>query len=1308
MSTTSRQEDFPVVGIGASAGGVEALREFVKAVPENSGMAFVIIQHLSPAHPSIMDQLLRTHSVIPVVKIEENKTVEPDTIYVLPAGPSATIEGSTLHLHERESEHALRAPIDKFLESLASSRGRSAFAVILSGTGSDGTLGVRAIKEAGGFAIVQKSDSARFPGMPDSAAATGLVDFALTPKKIPARLVDILNHRNQVSSENGAEQRRSDIEKSLGEIIAILDQQNGHDFSEYKPGTLIRRIERRMTLRRERNVTTFLKTLHNDADERSRLLHDFLIGVTRFFRDEDAFAQLESNAFPPLLDRDQNNFRIWVPGCSTGEEAYSIAMLLSEAMADRHDKRQWQIFGTDIDGAALGHARAGLYSESQVEGVSPERRERFFTRTNGNFQITTDLRERCIFAPHNLLQDPPFSRLDLISCRNLLIYLTAAIQKKVIPRFHYGLNRGGFLLLGPSESLGDQDQFFKTIDREIRLFQRNDDMQPAFSTLSANSNKPSRRERPLSRTNQPFKISAGFHEPSFEQQLLSFFARQSAPPFACINHNDEVSYISDKLSAYVRPSQGAPSAALDQFLVRDLRMPVRNVVLEARGSGEIATSKNILVTEVGEPHIVDLEAAPLPFQKGAILVTLQPVRTQELVEIAGAAELRIGEERDVIERELSITRQRLKATLASYEATEEELRSSNEELLSMNEEMQSANEELETSREELQSINEELETVNAELSENNQQLLAANSDLKNFFDSTDIATIFLDEQLCVRRYTPASQRLFGIRERDIGRPINDLNWKISYDELENDAASVTDTLQTIEREISMDTTGETFLMRIRPYRRVDNRIGGSVLTLIDIAERTNIERQLKENATTLARQYAELETLYDTTPVGLSLLDRDLRYLRINEQLAEINGFPAKDHLGRKQSEMLPEIHEKIRDVQLMVLETGESSSGHAVSGATAAQPDIERYWIVDYYPVRTVEGEVFAVGTCVNEITDQKRLQLELERALASLSESEERLAFALETGQVGAWEYDFATKTTQRTPLHDEIFGHQQLLPEWNFDIFLKYVLEEDRPRVNQILEDAFANETSYDFECRIRRADGEIRWLEAHSRPRFSSDGTLEGFAGTITDITNRRLAKDQQSLLLHELQHRVKNTIATIIAIIRFSSKKSTDVAAFTKTLTNRLYAIARTHDLLTAKDWKGADLKSIIRQEIQPYAENISDRLTFEGDNPRLEASQTLALTLAIHELTTNAAKYGALSSENGHIHLRSVVDDEGQLKLEWREANGPEVVEPENKDIGFGSFLLQKVIGPDLEGTAQVQFDKSGLKWSARFPLEQD
>lgn len=476
-------------------------------------------------------------------------------------------------------------------------------------------------------------------------------------------------------------------------------------------------------------------------------------------------------------------------------------------------------------------------------------------------------------------------------------------------------------------------------------------------------------------------------------------------------------------------------------------------------------------------------------------------------------------------------------------------------------------------------------------------------------------------------------------------------------------------------------------------------------------ERVNAEliernRQLQDNADTLARQYAELETLYATTPVGLSLLDMQLRYLRINEPLAQINGVAIEDHIGRSQSELIADIDTKIRDQQLRVLETGDPSIGNEVRGYTPAEPDVERFWIADYYPVRTVDGEIFALGCCVREVTDQKRLQSRLEEALANLLESEERLEFALEAGQIGAWEYDLETEETERTPLHDEIFGLEDISLDWDFDRFLSYVVDADRDEVAHLFKHAVETRSNYELECRIRRSDGQLRWIEARSRPRLTPSGKLFGFGGIVTDITERKEAEQRQSLLLHELQHRVKNTLATTLAIIRFSARRAQSVDKFAETLSNRLHAIARTHDILTTQDWRGGKLREIVEKEIGPYADEVSERVTFEGDNPKLSAAQILALTLAFHELTTNAAKYGALSVPDGKVIVKATVNSDHTMDLVWREMDGPKVSPPDDTSSGFGSFLLKKVMGPDLEGTANIHYDEAGVVWTASFPLD--
>lgn len=766
-----------VVGIGASAGGLEALQDFVHAIPNDSGIAYVVIQHLAPDQPSLMDKLLRAHTPVPVSRIEDGGAIEPDHIYIIPPGPFLEIEEDRFKLIEHKREEGVRTPIDRFFTSLAEAAGRKAFAVVLSGTGSDGTMGVRAIKSSGGIALVQESKSARFPGMPDSAAATGLVDFALRAQDMPGRIFDIVRHREQIEDDGGRENLLDAVEARLDEVLDRIEDEAGNSFAGYKPGTLVRRVARRMTLLRQRTLDGYLKTLESKSEERQLLTQDFLIGVTQFFRDPGAFDTLRDQVLKPLLESDRPGFRIWVPGCSTGEEAYSIAILVTELAEEMGDKRSWKIFGTDIDLDALRHARVGRYSEAAVETLGKERRGRFFTQDEDIWQLDSHLREMCVFAPHNLLSDPPFSKLDLISCRNVMIYLNADSQESLLPRFHYALNPSSYLWLGPSESLGRNERFFRTVHRGARLFRRDDSVSPAFSSLSAGR----RREGPMGlRSGLTPEQQQPRSRDDVESQSEQIFLQRRAAPFATINRQNEVVYVSEAMTSLVKPSRGTPSTALDDYLTADLRLPVHSALDEARETGLDAEVKNV-VAHVGDtPRLFDVGVTPFGADSELMLVSLNEVRSRDMDK---ALDVDVSRRGEVHEQELLLTRKRLSSLEKEFETSEQELRSANEELLSMNEELQSSNEELETSREELQSINEELETINAELSENNRQLTRANSDLKNLLESTDIATLFIDESDCVRLYTPELSRLFGVQERDVGRSIHDLASKVDYPEL---------------------------------------------------------------------------------------------------------------------------------------------------------------------------------------------------------------------------------------------------------------------------------------------------------------------------------------------------------------------------------------------------------------------------------------------------------------------------------------------------------------------------------------------
>lgn len=1301
------ESDFPVAAIGASAGGLEALQDLVQAIPAGSGICYVIVQHLSPDHPSIMDQLLGAHSNIPVRKIQDGMTAETDTVYVIPAGPNLTYRNGRFHLHDDPREKGVRTPIDRFFTSIAKELGRNAFCIVLSGTGSDGTEGLKAIKAAGGIAIVQQSSSARFPGMPDSAAATGLVDFTMMADRIPARLIDIVEHRARQADTGLREKLGFEIEARLPQITQLLNTADGHDFSDYKNGTLVRRIERRMTLLRQRTVDGFVNLLETDAEERARLLQDFLIGVTRFFRDEDAFAELGRKVISRIVENDADKIRIWVPGCSTGEEVYSIAILILEALEKAETRASLQVFGSDIDNPALLHASQGLYSLSALADLSDARRARFFIQEDTLYRAAPILRECCVFAPHNLLKDPPFSRLDLVSCRNLMIYLNATAQKEVLPRFHYALKPGGFLFLGPSESLGSNEKLFSTLDKTHRIFKRNDSEAHRYSTLGF------ARERSKSRPAERARIAQSFFRPeappdtSIETRAETHFLEKFAAPFAIVNGKGEISYLSEQMVRFVQPTKGTPSADLDRYLNRDLRLPVRALLAQVTETRAQAETRDLVVNEGDTPSIVDIIASPLDDSE-QIMVVLNYLRQPAAEVLRAAATGQNYPGREAVEHQLAATRNQLEVTQREYENSSQELRSTNEELLSMNEELQSANEELETSREELQSINEELETMNAELNENNEQLRRANSDIKNLFESTDIASLFLDSQMCVRGFTPATTNLFGVRERDTGRPVGELAQRFAHEDLIKDIEQVGRTLEPVESEVSVGLTNETFILRIRPYRTVDNRIDGYVLSFFDITQRKLNEETLARNAGDLARQFAELETLYDTTPVGLCLVSRDFNWLRINKKLAEINGFSVEEHADKSFDELLPEIADELKKPYQQVFDTGAPLMGVEIIGETHAQPGMQRHWIADFYPVN-INTEVFAVGGCVREVTDQRRL-------MAALEESESRMRSLFDAAPV----YIAVTegpdhKYVYANPAHSAIIGHREVIGKAMAEALPELKGQGILARFDQVFQNGERLEIGEFKAVLDMDGDGEMEegWFSQAIEPVRDGSGTVTGTVTFAFDITAQVEAResiarqnDQQKLLLGELQHRVKNTLATILAILRMTAQSATSIEQMTQTLGARLQAISRTHDLLTTGDWDALPAREVINAELRPFVNDTDARVAFNDGGLMLQPDDALSLGLVVHELVTNSVKHGALSDPDGAINLSFAAGNTpDQPRLVWTETSTRiSPIPPDEK--GFGRYLLEDAAAIQVDGTASLIFDEGALSYTLEFNTE--
>ena len=827
----------PIVGIGASAGGVEALEAFFRAVPAENAMGFVVVTHLPPNRDSLLAEILGRATRMPVVDARDDQPVEAQHVYVLPAGAVLTMHKGRLRLRYTGAAEHERAPIDVFFTSLAEDQGEHAIGVVLSGGGSDGTLGLKALKENGGLTIAQGANVTRprFADMPSNAVAAGFVDLVLPVEEIPKRIIAYVRNWPALDAE------RSD--EALSKIYTLLRTRTGHDFSEYKDQTFQRRVQRRMQVGETTKLENYADRLQEDPDEVHALFRDLLIGVTDFFRDAEAFHALATQVVPKLFEGKGagDEVRVWVAGCATGEEAYSIGILLREHMDIVKAPPKVQVFATDIDETAMTVARTARYPATLVNEVSPERLKRFFVQEGASYRVTKDLREMCIFSNHSVIRDPPFSRLDLISCRNLLIYLKPGLQGQVFPLFHYALRPGGYLFLGLSETIARYTDLFLPLDKTNRVFRRRD--------LVARTPIPFRHL--LAHTGRRGTTSVvgdgqGLNRPDLLRKAANTIVEQFAPAYVIVDESGHALYFSAGTGKYLQAVAGPPNRDIIAMARPGLRPDLRALLHQARQSDRRVTRDRVAVQVNGGVQTISLTVEPIKEGNetayGIVFIDRGPIDTEH-----EDANSETSETKDItvrqIERELNETKERLQSTIEELETANEEFRSSNEELLSVNEELQSANEELETSKEELQSVNEELQTVNNELRSKIDELDRANSDLTNLLQSTQIATVFLDRDLVIRNFTPAVTKLFSLIPGDRGRPLTDITNRIDYPELESDIKTVF-AGEMIERPVRLASGQGHYLARILPYR-TENEIDGVLLTFVDVTKMIAAEEQQK-------------------------------------------------------------------------------------------------------------------------------------------------------------------------------------------------------------------------------------------------------------------------------------------------------------------------------------------------------------------------------------------------------------------------------------------------------------------------------
>ena len=826
---------FPIVGVGASAGGIEALEGFFKGVPAEPGFATVVVTHLNPERESLLHQIIGRQTGMPVSVAVDAEKVEPNHVYVLPADAVLSIKGGRLQIRRLERGQRERKPIDLFFASLAMDLGQWSAAAVLSGGDGDGTLGVKAVKQAGGLTLAQVGDGygPTHPDMPQSAISTGFVDFAVPVEEMGEKLCAFASELKDLNGE------AADLEAARPEICALLRDQTGQEFNGYKPKTFLRRVQRRMAVTKTASPEDYIARLRRDPLEVAALFRDLLIKVTTFFRDPEAFEALQELVIPKLFEGRgaQDAVRVWVPGCSTGEEAYSVAILLREHMENLQLSPRIQVFATDLDEQALAVARAGRYPEALLDGVSPDRKRRFFVSETGSCTLVKEVREMCIFSPHNVAADPPFSHIDLVSCRNLLIYFGSILQKQVLPNFHYSLWPQGHLFLGMSESAREFGDLFAPVDKAHRIFRCREEASPRVRMPNARRGAAS--IPPLEQLRlSPSLSGVSALRNVVEQQVL---ARHS-PAFVVATREGEAVYYSAGVGPYLEHPAGAPSRQIMTMARKGLRLDLRDAFRSAVQSDRPVMRSISWEEENGAPQDLSLTVERVGERDGEPLYLVLFDRHAAPAGGGGRSARRPADsDVDQAEQALQETRDRLHSTVEEYETALEELKSSNEELVSLNEELQSANEELEATKEETQSLNEELHTVNADLTRKIDSLDRANNDLQNLFDSTDIALVFLDGRLKIRSFTPAATRLFNILPGDKGRPITDLSAAAALPQLAEDVPEVFATGRMIERRVQQTGGAAHFLVRLAAYRDGRGRIDGVVISIVDVTSLARAE-----------------------------------------------------------------------------------------------------------------------------------------------------------------------------------------------------------------------------------------------------------------------------------------------------------------------------------------------------------------------------------------------------------------------------------------------------------------------------------
>ncbi len=1441
-----------VVGVGVGLRSAQSLERMFAAVRPDLNAAFVVaVRQDEGLQIQTVVEILTRATQAPVQIAVDGDPLTPNRIHVGGCDDMITVEHGEVRVRPASEPVGHRGVIDTLLISLAEHAQEQAVAVILTGLGSDGAAGVTATKKFGGLSIVE-ADVGPETGAGVSGPAA-VADLSLPVEEIGQQIALYAANLADVEAIGFDEEGPDDLEAQVGQITTALRNVTSHDFHGYKRGTFVRRVHRRMQVLQIDSISDYIATLRADTQEVQNLFQDMLIGVTQFFRDPAEFEALERE-LPRLFagKGPEDHFRVWVLGCATGEEAYSLAILLREHLSTLNRPPEVQIFATDLDARSLGLARAGRYSASIADHIRPDRLERWFVREGDTYCVAKELREMCVFSPHNIVKDAPFSRLDILSCRNLLIYLSIELQNRVIPIFHFALKSGGVLFLGASENVTRHGKLFAPVDRKNRLFRR---LETATRVV------PDFPLTPRVRGSVPLDLGP----PPVLARVTASAGRQAeaiveryAPAYVIVDAQGDVVHFSGHTGRYIEPSAGAPTMSLQNLVHRDLRLDIRAALSRAAAEGGRVEMPRLLLRQDDRSFGVNLIVEPV----AAGDVNLLVVVFQDLGQMANDSWLEgdrpsADEHVQRLEAELRVTRDRLQATIEEQESTNEELKSSNEEYQSINEEMQSTNEELETSKEELQSVNEELQTVNGELGHRVSELGRANSDLKNLLESTQIATIFLDSEQRVRNFTPATAEIFHLLEADVGRPLYHVVSRVAYPELQDDIRRVLKTLTPIERHVTDAKAGRHFGARVLPYRSLDNYISGAVVTFTDltavykaqealqesedrrafvlslsdalrpltdsaqiervaaerVGERLGVDRALyativDEREAVVTADYSRYGEPIAATIAAKLFSNSTLARLRSGEPLAvddvacapelsdhsretlralNVGAFIAVALIKNDQwlaafcvqnfkprrwaqheVELIGEVPErtwaaidranaeaalKASEMRFRAFVTTSSDAVYRMSPDWSEMlrldggdfiPDTEspsKNWMETYItpaeraPVSAATGEAIAEKKMF--ILEHRALRVDgtygwvLSRAIpildddgeilewmgaatdinarregeAALRESERRQQVLIEGVPQLVWRAVDGGNWTWASPRWSEYTGQTE--PASLGLGWLEALHPDDRNHVVK-LWDAAVEQGEFTAEYRVREAkSGRYHWFQARATPVRDDAGTLIEWLGASTDVDDLRQLQERQRILVAELQHRVRNMLTVIRSVFARTVETGGDAEATAAHFKGRLDALARTQVIVTQNVDGTADLETLIRDELLSVAVSDGPNLEIEGPSVLLPAKAIESIGLAIHELTTNSLKYGALKTPNAKLNIRwNIQDGAGgpRLSFTWTEQGVPAVpVKPARE--GFGRELIEEALPYRLGAQTKLEFLGGGVRCSITLPI---